>query len=325
MRILVTGGCGFIGSNFIRYMLKTHEDVEIINLDKLTYCGNKANLKDVDKDKRYSFVEGDICDRNTVGDLVKNVQIVVNFAAESHVDRSIKYPDDFLMTNVYGVKVILEASRLRGIKKFIQISTDEIYGSVPQGCADETSPLNPTSPYASTKASGDLVALSYYKTYNLPVIVTRSSNNFGPYQYPEKLIPLFIIKLINGERMPLYGDGGNIRDWLYVEDNARAIDLLIEKGRSGEIYNIGGDNHLSNIELTHKLLRHFGKGNEEIERVNDRPAHDRRYAIDSAKIKNLGWEQSKSFDDKFANTIEWYKENEKWWRPLREKAEIIKW
>ncbi|MGB3057162.1 MAG: dTDP-glucose 4,6-dehydratase, partial [Candidatus Omnitrophota bacterium] len=254
MRILVTGGCGFIGSNFIHFVLEKYRDIRVINLDKLTYCGNPDNLKDIAGDSRYSFVKGDICDKNLVEDLVGEVDAVVNFAAETHVDRSIKYPEDFLRTNVTGFKVLLDAARKFNTSRFVQIGTDEVYGSVPEGCSAEDSPLRPSSPYSATKAAGDLLALSYHATYKLPVVVARSSNNFGPYQYPEKVVPLFITNLLRGEEVPLYGDGGNIRDWLYVTDNCRGIDLVLHKGKPGEVYNIGMENCMSNLELTEKIL-----------------------------------------------------------------------
>jgi len=326
MRILVTGGCGFIGSNFIHWMLEKHDGISIVNLDKLTYCGNPENLKNVADDPRYSFVKGDICDESLVRDvLTGGIEGIVNFAAESHVDRSIKYPEDFLMTNIYGVKVLLETAKERGVSKFVQIGTDEVYGSVPEGLSSEDDILRPSSPYSSTKAAADLLALSYYTTYNMPVMVTRSSNNFGPFQYPEKAMPLFITNLIKGKKVPLYGDGGNVRDWLFVKDNCEAIDLVLHKGKPGEIYNIGGDSPLSNIELTRHVLSIMGKDESYIQYVTDRPGHDRRYAIDSSKMKELGWVPSTDFLTALKKTVEWYKENEDWWAPLREKAEIIEW
>ncbi len=325
MRLLITGGCGFIGSNFIRLVLKKYKDVRVTNLDKLTYCGNPDNLKDIGGDIRYSFVKGDICDKALVADLVKESDAVVNFAAETHVDRSIKYPDEFLMTNIYGVKALLEASRKAGISRFIQIGTDEVYGSVPKGFSGEDDPLRPSSPYSATKAAGDLLSLSYHATYGLPVVVVRSSNNFGPFQYPEKVIPLFVTNLIDGKKVPLYGDGLNARDWLFVEDNCDAIDLVLRAGKPGEIYNIGGGNCTTNLEITEKILRAMGKGAEAVEHVKDRPGHDRRYALDPSKIKTLGWSPRSDFDENVRRTVKWYTENERWWRPLKDKAEIIKW
>ncbi|MBD3426366.1 MAG: dTDP-glucose 4,6-dehydratase [Candidatus Omnitrophica bacterium] len=325
MRLLVTGGCGFIGSNFIKLLLGRYKDARITNLDKLTYCGNPDNLKDVAADSRYTFVQGDICDEKLVDDMVRDADAVVNFAAETHVDRSIKYPDDFIRTNVLGVKTLLEASRRAKVSRFLQIGTDEVYGSVEEGLSKETDPLFPRSPYSATKAAGDLLALSYHKTYGLPVVVVRSSNNFGPYQYPEKVVPLFITNLLESRKVPLYGDGGNIRDWLYVEDNCSAIDLVLHKGDVGQIYNIGGGNLLSNLELTDKILAAMGKSRDMIEYVNDRPGHDRRYALDSTKVKQLGWSPGKSFEENLKRTIEWYENNRKWWKTLKQKAEIIEW
>lgn len=325
MRLLVTGGCGFIGSNFIRFMLDEYEDISITNLDKLTYCGNLENLKDIENDERYSFVRGDICDEKIVEEIINGIDVVVNFAAESHVDRSIKYPDDFLMTNIKGVRVLLDAARKSGVKKFIQIGTDEVYGSVDEGFSVETDPLKPNSPYSSTKAAGDLLALSYYTTYRLPVIVTRSSNNFGPFQYPEKAVPLFITNLVQDKKVPLYGDGGNVRDWLFVKDNCAAIDVVIKKGVPGEIYNVGGGTHLANIEMTERILKLMGKDESSICPVNDRPGHDRRYALDSSKTENLGWSRKMDFNTALKYTVDWYKENDIWWKTLKEKAEIISW
>ncbi len=325
MRLLVTGGCGFIGSNFIRHLLIRYKDIRIVNLDKLTYCGNPENLSDVADDARYSFVKGDICDEKLVGDLVADVDAVVNFAAETHVDRSIKYPDDFLMTNVYGVKVLLAAAKGSGLTRFVQIGTDEVYGSVEEGFSKEEDPLKPKSPYSATKAAGDLLALSYHATYGLPVIVARSSNNFGPYQYPEKVVPLFITNLMRGKKVPLYGDGGNVRDWLYVGDNCAAVDLILHSGRPGAIYNIGGGNCLTNLELTEKILSVTGKGGEFIEYVNDRPGHDRRYALDSSRVTRLGWAPEADFTSDLKETVDWYRNNEDWWGPLKDKAEIIEW
>ncbi len=325
MKLLVTGGCGFIGSNFIHLMLKKYTDIQIINLDKLTYCGNPESLVDVANDERYSFVQGDICDKKVVAELMAQVDMVVNFAAESHVDRSIKYPDDFMLTNIFGVKVMLEAAKNAGIKRFIQIGTDEVYGSIPEGLSAETDPLEPNSPYSATKAAGDLLALSYYTTYKLPVIVVRSSNNFGPFQYPEKLIPLFVTNLIEDQKVPLYGDGKNVRDWLFVEDNCAAIDMVLHEGTGGEIYNIGGGNQIENIDITNKILAGMDKDESFIEKVNDRPGHDRRYALDSSKLNGMGWNPKNEFDANLDVTIRWYKDNAAWWQPLKEQTEIIKW
>lgn len=325
MKIFITGGCGFIGSNFIRYVLGKHKDVSVVNVDKLTYCGNPENLKGIADDKRYSFIKGDICDKRLMEEAVRGADVVVNFAAESHVDRSIKYSDDFLATNVYGVKTLLDAAKKEKVARFIQIGTDEVYGSVLEGSSTEKDPMEPNSPYSATKAAGDLLALSYFKTYGLGVIVTRSSNNFGPYQYPEKALPLFITNILRGKKVPLYGDGKNVRDWLFVRDNCEAIDLVVRQGKEGEIYNVGGGNTLSNIELTRKVLKAMGKDETSIEYVKDRPGHDRRYALDSAKVKKLGWAPKSDFSGALEETIEWYRANEAWWAPLKDKAEIIKW
>lgn len=325
MRLLVTGGCGFIGSNFIHLVLEKYKDIRVVNLDKLTYCGNPSNLEDIASDKRYSFVKGDICDKKIVEELVGDSDAVINFAAETHVDRSIKYPDDFMNTNVYGVKTLLDAAKNKGVSKFIQIGTDEVYGSVKDGFSKEEDNLKPNSPYSATKAAGDLLALSYYTTYDLPVTVVRSSNNFGPFQYPEKVIPLFITNLITNKKVPLYGDGENVRDWLFVRDNCEAIDLILRSGKPGNVYNIGGGTHLSNLDLTEKVLQVMGKGPDAIEYVNDRPGHDRRYALDSSKIMRLGWAPKEDFESNINKTIRWYEDNEAWWKPLKEKAEIIEW
>ncbi|MDD5633855.1 MAG: dTDP-glucose 4,6-dehydratase [Candidatus Omnitrophica bacterium] len=325
MNFLITGGCGFIGSNFIRFILKKYKDIRIVNLDKLTYCGNPDNLKGLERDERYTFVKGDICDEKLVLRLVRKTEVIVNFAAESHVDRSIKYPNDFMMTNFCGVKTILDTAKASKIKKFIQIGTDEVYGSIKRGLSGEKDLLSPNSPYSASKAAADLLALSYFNTYSLPVVITRSSNNFGPFQYPEKLIPLFITNILNNEKVPLYGDGKNVRDWLFVEDNCRAIDLVIQKGKEGEIYNIGGGTQLANYDLTEKILKKMDKDKDSIEYVKDRPGHDRRYALDSSKIKKLGWKTGGNFDKRLEETIKWYAKNKNWWRPLKERAEIIEW
>jgi dTDP-glucose 4,6-dehydratase len=325
LRLLITGGCGFIGSNFIRYLFSSYKDIKVTNVDKLTYCGNQNNLSDISANPAYEFIKGDICDAALADDLVKGVDYVVNFAAETHVDRSIKYPDDFIRTNVYGVKTMLEAARKTALKRFIQISTDEVYGDVLEGFSSENDKLDPKSPYAATKASGDLLALSYHKTYGLPVIVVRSSNNFGPFQYPEKMIPLFITNLLQGKKVPVYGKGDNIRDWLFVGDNCKGIDIVRANGTPGEIYNIGGGNLLSNMELTKMILPFMNKTEDFIEYVKDRPGHDKRYALDSNKAKALGWAPGDGFPENILNTIKWYKNNETWWKPLRDKAEIIQW
>jgi len=315
-KILVTGGAGFIGSNFVRYMLERHPDYRIVNLDKLTYAGNLDNLRDIEDNPRYEFIKGDICDGALIGKVMKGVDVVLNFAAESHVDRSIVSPDEFVMTNVLGVNTLLKAARESGVERLIQISTDEVYGSIERGSFKETDPLTPSSPYAASKAGGDLLAHSYWVTYKFPVIITRSSNNFGPYQYPEKLIPLFVTNALEGKSLPLYGDGMNVRDWLYVLDNCEAIDFVLHKGKEGEIYNIGSDNELPNIEITREILRILGKPSSLIQFVQDRPGHDWRYSINSDKIKKLGWRPRHAFKEALEQTIRWYRGNEWWWRKL---------
>ena len=317
MKILVTGGCGFIGSNFIKQILKKYPAYKIVNLDKLTYCGNLDNLRDIEKDSRYTFIKGDICDKKIVDKAITGCGVVINFAAESHVDRSIEDASAFIRTNIQGVYTLLEAAKRHNIKRFIQISSDEVYGSIRKGSFKETSPLRPNSPYSAAKAGGDHLALAYYKTFKLPVILTRSSNNFGPYQYPEKVIPLFITNLLENKKVPLYGDGLNVRDWLYVADNCSAIDLVLHKGKIGEVYNIGGSFEIPNIELTKIILKNLGKTDKMIHYVTDRLGHDRRYSLDSAKVRKLGWKPSKSFDTAIKETINWYKANTTWWQKLK--------
>ena len=317
MRILVTGGLGFIGSNFIRTMLSKYKDIGIINLDKVTYCANFENLKDVEKNPNYSFVRGDICDKPIVEKLTKDIDIVFNFAAESHVDRSINDPFVFTRTNFLGTHTLLEAARNNNIKKFIQISTDEVYGSIKQGSFKETDNLNPSSPYSASKAGADLLCLSYYTTFKMPIIITRSSNNFGPYQYPEKVTPLFITNLIEDKKVPLYGTGKNVRDWIYVVDNCEGIDFISKKGKIGEIYNIGGGNEKENIEITRLILKEMNKDESYIDYVQDRLGHDWRYSLDCKKIHELGWKPRFRFEDGINKTIRWYKENIDWWRKLK--------
>ncbi len=314
---LVTGGCGFIGSNFIRLILEEENDIQIVNLDKLTYAGNPNNLKDIENNPRYSFVKGDIADPDILLTIYEknDIEIVINFAAESHVDRSIFSGDEFIHTNIQGTHNLLKFAR-KYDSKFIQISTDEVYGSIKEGYFKESEPLNPSSIYSASKASAEMIVNSYKKTYGLDTIITRSSNNFGPYQYPEKLIPRFITNLLRGKKLPVYGTGMNVRDWIYVEDNCKAVKLVIEKGKKGEIYNIGGGNEKTNIEITRMLLDKFGYSEDMIEYVEDRLGHDFRYAIDSTKIKNLGWKPEYSFETAFDKTIEWYKKNRDWWKPL---------
>jgi dTDP-glucose 4,6-dehydratase len=317
MRILVTGGCGFIGSNFIRQHLEKNPKDEIVNLDKLTYAGRKESLQDLEPNQNYKFVKGDICNEKDVEEAMKGCSAVLNFAAESHVDRSIEDSDAFARTNFFGVKVLCEQARKQGIEKFVQISTDEVYGQIQDGSFKETDMLHPRNPYSAAKAGGELLAMSYYTTYGLPVVVTRSSNNYGMFQFPEKVIPLFITNLLRGKKVPLYGEGKNVRDWLFVLDNCQAIDLLLEKGKKGEIYNIGGNCELENIELTRKILAEMGKGEDMIEKVKDRLGHDLRYSLDCSKIEQeLGWKPKTSFEEGLKETVKWYKGNEAWWKPL---------
>lgn len=320
MRLLVTGGAGFIGSNFIRYIIKKYPQYKIINLDKLTYAGNLDNLKDIENNSNYTFVKGDICDIRLVDELTKDVEAIVNFAAESHVDRSIIDASDFIRTNIDGTYNLLEATKRHKISRLIHCSTDEIYGSIDEGSFKETSPLSPSSPYAASKAAADMVVHSYRVTFNLPTIVARSSNNFGPYQYPEKIIPLFITNALENKPLPLYGDGMNVRDWLYVIDNCEAIDLILHKGKEGEIYNIGGGNELKNIDLTRMVLKILGKPESLIQPVKDRPGHDRRYSLDCSKIeKELGWTPGFDFERALEETVKWYVDNQWWWKKLRDK------
>jgi len=318
--ILITGGAGFIGSNFVRYMLQNYPDVRVVNLDKLTYAGNLENLKDVEDNPNYHFVRGDICNQELVEYIVQKfeVDLIVNFAAESHVDRSILGPEIFIRTNILGTQVLLEVTKKFGIERFIQISTDEVYGSLgPEGKFREDMPLLPNSPYAASKASADLLCRAYFKTFGVPVVITRCSNNFGPYQFPEKLIPLMIINALNDKPLPVYGDGKNVRDWIYVIDHCRAIDFVIQKGKPGEIYNIGASNEWQNIDIVKLILKKLGKPESLIKFVKDRPGHDRRYAMDWSKIKNeLGWEPIYSFEEAITETINWYIQNESWWKRI---------
>lgn len=317
MKLLITGGAGFIGSNFIQHMLRKYPDYEIVNLDKLTYAGNLENLRDVENDPRYRFVKGDICDPQIVNELVPQCDVVVNFAAESHVDRSILDPRSFVITDVVGTQTLLEAAREHKTSLFVQIGTDESYGSIDQGSFKEEDPLRPNSPYSASKAGADLLVRAYHVTYGVPTLITRSSNNFGPYQYPEKLISLFITNALEDKKLPLYGDGQNIRDWIYVRDNCEAIDIIIHKGKPGEIYNVGAGNEIPNIEIAHRILNILGKPEDLTEYVEDRPGHDRRYSLDFTKTKTLGWEPRYKFDEALEETVAWYRENEWWWRPLK--------
>ncbi len=319
--ILVTGGAGFIGSCFVRQMLNDHPDYKIINLDALTYCGNLENLKDVENNPNYTFVHGNICDRNLVPELVKEVDAIVNFAAESHVDNSIKHPEIFIETNVQGTLNLLQAAREFKIERFLQVSTDEVYGTLGKtGYFYETTPLAPNSPYSASKASADMLVRAYHETYKLPVLNTRCSNNYGPYQYPEKLIPFFISQLLKGEKVPVYGDGQNVRDWLYVYDHCKAIDTVLHKGKVGEVYNIGGHNEKTNLEITHLILEAMGKDESSIKYVEDRLGHDRRYAISNDKITSeLGWEPSITFEEGIKLTIDWYLNNQDWIKSIENK------
>jgi dTDP-glucose 4,6-dehydratase len=317
VKLLVTGGSGFIGSNFIRHVLTTHADDRVINLDKLTYAGNPANLADLERDPRYTFVQGDVCDGKIVRDACRGVDAIVNFAAESHVDRSLMEPDAFLKTDVFGVFTLLEAVRELKIPRFLHISTDEVYGSVERGSSRETDPVRPTNPYSASKAGGDLLAMAYWHTHRVPVVITRSSNNFGPHQYPEKVIPLFVTNALDDKPLPLYGDGRNVRDWLYVLDNCAGIDLVLRRGADGEIYNIGGGHEVENVVLTRQILMMTGKPETLIQPVKDRPGHDRRYSVDSKKIHQLGWTPRHRFGDALRATVEWYRDHESWWRPLK--------
>lgn len=319
--ILVTGGAGFIGSCFVRHILKKYSDYKIINLDALTYCGNISNLDDVKDNPNYKFIHGNICDKNLVREIIKNVDFVVNFAAESHVDNSIKNPEIFVQTNVQGTLNMLQACKEIGIEKYLQVSTDEVYGTLGKdGYFYENSPIQPNSPYSASKASADLMVRAYFETYKLPVLTTRCSNNYGPYQYPEKLIPFFISKLLKGEKVPVYGDGKNVRDWLYVYDHCEAIDTVLHKGKLGEIYNIGGHNEKTNLEITHLILKEMGKDESSIEYVEDRLGHDKRYAIANDKITSeLGWKPSVTFEEGIKLTINWYLNHQDWIKSIENK------
>jgi dTDP-glucose 4,6-dehydratase len=318
--VLVTGGAGFIGSNFVRHALEAHADWRITTLDKLTYAGRTETLADVMDHPRHGFVLGDIGDAAVAAPLVERAEIVVHFAAETHVDRSIQGAGDFIRTDVLGTFVLLEAARRAPhLKRFVQISTDEVYGSVPTGASRETDELKPRNPYSASKAGADRLAYSYFATYGVPVIVTRASNNYGPFQFPEKVIPLFVTNAIDEIPLPLYGDGLNIRDWMHVEDHCRALDLLIEKGTNGEVYNVGGGNEVANVDLTHMILDLVGRPRTLIRPVQDRPGHDRRYSLDTSKARALGWTPRQDFAEGLGKTVEWYRANEWWWRPIKEE------
>ena len=319
-RLLVTGGAGFIGSNFVHFMLRTHQDWQITNLDKLTYAGNLENLKDVEYDKRYRFIKGDIANRESVSDLLsEGFDIVVNFAAESHVDRSIADATPFIETNVRGTQVLLEAVRQYGVGRYLQVSTDEVYGALgEEGKFSEASPIAPNSPYAASKACGDFLCRAYWRTYDLPIIVTRGSNNYGPFQFPEKLIPLVVTNAMENKTVPVYGQGLNVRDWIYVDDHCRGLDAVIEKGRIGEVYNIGGNSEQTNIELVRLILDILNKPHSLISFVSDRPGHDYRYALDTRKIcDELGWKPVYPLEETLKSTVNWYLEHETWWRKIK--------
>lgn len=319
--VLVTGGAGFIGSCFIRHILKKYPECKVINLDALTYCGNLENLKDVENNPNYQFIRGNICDKKLVRNIIKGCNYVVNFAAESHVDNSIKRPEIFVETNVMGTLNLLQASIESDIERYLQVSTDEVYGTLEEtGYFYETSPIQPNSPYSASKASADLLVRAYHETYGLPVLITRCSNNYGPYQYPEKLIPFFISKLLNGEKVPVYGDGMNVRDWLYVYDHCEAIDRVLHSGKIGDVYNIGGHNEKTNLEITKLILDAMGKDEDSIEFVEDRLGHDKRYAISNNKISSqLDWQPSVTFEEGIKLTIDWYLNNQDWIKSIEKK------
>ena len=316
MKQFVTGGAGFIGSNYVRHVL-THTDDEVTVYDALTYAGNLSTLKDVDDSPRYTFVKGNICDPGTLEESMAGHDAVVHFAAESHVDRSIAGPDDFINTNCFGTNIVMDTARRLEMARVVHIGTDEVYGSVEVGSSKESDPLEPRSPYSASKAGSDLIALSYHHTYGLPVTVTRCTNNFGPYQYPEKAIPLFTTNLLEGKKLPLYGDGLNERDWLFVDDHCSGVLLVLHEGEPGEIYNIGAGNETPNRVLVDKLLALVGVGEEMVDYVEDRLGHDRRYSVDIAKITALGWRKRRTLDEALAETVDWYRANEWWWRPLK--------
>ncbi|MCZ3364288.1 MULTISPECIES: dTDP-glucose 4,6-dehydratase [Methanobacterium] len=318
-KILITGGAGFIGSNFVRYMLDKYGSYEIVNLDSLTYCGNLENLSGIEDNPNYTFFKGDITDKDLIFKITSDVDYIVNFAAESHVDRSIEDPEIFIKSNVLGTQVLLDAAKEYGIKKYLQVSTDEVYGSLGKtGYFREDTPLAPNSPYSASKASADLMVRAYNKTFDLPVNITRCSNNYGPYQFPEKLIPLMISNALENKPLPVYGDGLNVRDWLHVYDHCSAIDLVIHRGKIGEIYNIGGNNEKKNIEIVKLILQNLNKPESLINFVKDRLGHDRRYAIDSSKIQNeLGWTPKYTFETGIAETIQWYLDNKEWWERIK--------
>jgi dTDP-glucose 4,6-dehydratase len=317
MRFFVTGGAGFIGSNYVRHLLDTDPEAEVTNFDKLTYAGNAASVADLGANPRYRFVRGDICDPSQVAEVLPGHDVIVNFAAETHVDRSIVEPLEAVRTNTLGVATLAEAARHAGVQRFLQVGTDEEYGTIVEGSFSERDRLEPSSPYSAGKAGGSLVALAYATTHKLDVVVTRCTNNYGPYQFPEKVIPLFVTNLLDGKKVPLYGSGGNIRDWLYVLDHCAAIDLVLRRGATGQVYNVGAGNEVTNLDLTHEILAAFGASEDMIEFVTDRPGHDWRYSLDSTRARELGWEPAHDFRTGLTETIDWYRRNESWWRPLK--------
>lgn len=316
-KMMVTGAAGFIGSNFVKLQLARYPDLHIVSYDKLTYAGNLDNLKDLDE-SRHTFVKGDVADPGTVREAMAGCDVVVNFAADSHVDRSIMEAADFIRTNVTGVHNILEAARESSVDRVLLVSTDEVYGSIREGSFVETDPIHPRNPYSASKASGDMMGMAHFETFRTPVIITRGSNTYGPHQYPEKVLPLFVTNAIDDRPLPLYGDGSNVREWLYVEDHCSGIDCALRKGDPGQIYNVSSGHERPNLVLTKRILELLGKGDELIERVADRPGHDWRYSIDSSKLHGLGWELSMPWDDGIAATVKWYQENEWWWRPIKD-------
>ena len=317
LKLLITGGCGFIGSNFIRNMLEMYPDYQITNLDKLTYAGNPDNLKDIESNPNYTFVKGDICDTDVVSNVMQDVDQVIHFAAESHVDRSIEDGAVFVRTNVLGTNTLLQSALDNDVERFIHVSTDEVYGSIKEGSFSEMDDLKPSSPYSSSKAGSDLLAMSYYTTYDLPVTITRCTNNFGPYQYPEKLIPLFITNLMDNRKVPVYGSGMNVRDWIHVDDHCLGIDFVLNNGNAGEVYNIGGGSELTNMDITNRILAALDKDESMIEYVEDRKGHDFRYSLDCNKLKKMGWKPKYDFDSALDSTIQWYVDNRWWWEPLK--------
>ena len=326
MHLLVTGGAGFIGRGYVKYVLAKHPDYRVTVLDKLTYAGRPENLAEFADDPRFRFVRGDIADASVVDPLMAEVDAVVSFAAETHVDRSLVEPGSFIMTDVYGVYVLLEAAKRCKVSRFLLVSTDEVYGSVETGSSVETDPVEPRSPYSASKCGGEMLARAYFTSFGVPVIITRGSNTYGPYQYPEKMLPLFVTNAIDDQQLPLYGDGLNIRDWLYVDDHCSGIDLALHEGTPGEVYNVGGGNERTNVQMTERILELVGKPKSLIKHVADRPGHDRRYSLDCSKIRKLGWAPAHDWDSAMASTVRWYVENEAWWRPIKngEYAEYFK-